>query len=524
MLGIQHLCSFYKTPMKYFFILLFAFASLKAVGQKHDHIWIAPLNGNLEEAKTIDFNAPSPMVEPIFPITDMTLTNASFCDKEGNLLFFSNGIWVKDKHGNILENGDSINAGNMADQHREYGYRVFNGAFFLPFPNDSNSCLLFHMFNEELPTVGYTYQKLLYTKIDRTANNGLGKVIEKNTPLLVGDETLGFHHASTVRHANGRDWWIILPNQLEPIYYRFLLSPNGIEGPEIQEIGYPPYQPIQYELVGINLFSQDGSKYIDHEMFKGEGFQVFDFDRCTGMLSNPIKVDYETGFEVSNGTSGIALSPSGRFAYMIYNRDYKYRLVQYDLSASDIEASEVLLSECPGPVSPYECSFVMPMLAPDNKIYIGAQIDTTSYHVIHYPDSLGLACDFEYGGFEIGKTPSFTPPYFPNYRLYDVPGSTCDTLGIDAPVGTVAVEEQEEKAALDIYPNPSSGEVHIRYGGLSGKDGQVEVFNLQGQRIKSLVLPMGGGEVQVRGLSPGIYFVRVLANGYVLNAGKVVVH
>ena len=510
--------------MKYFFILLFAFASLKAVGQKHDHIWIAPLQGNLEEAKIIDFNAPSPIVEPIFPITDMTLTNSSLCDKEGNLLFFSNGIWIRDRYGNILENGDSINAGNMADQHAGIGYRVHNGAFFLPFPNDSTLLLMFHMFKEQLPTVGTSIQKLLYTKIDRTANNGLGKVIEKNIPLLVGDETLGFHHASTVRHANGRDWWVIVPNQLEPVYYRFLLSPNGIEGHETQEIGFPPNQPIQYELLGFNLFSRDGTKYIDHEMFKGEGFQVFDFDRCTGLLSNPVKVENETGFEAGNGVSAIAFSPSGRFVYLTYNLNYKKRLVQYDLEAPNIEASEVLLSECSGPVSLQECSFTIPVLAPDNKIYIGSKIDSVAFHVIHQPDSLGLACDFEYGGFEIGKNPFSTSiPYFPNYRLYDVPGSPCDTLGIDAPVGTVAVEGQGVQAVLDIYPNPSSGEVHIRYE-LNGKNGTAEVFNLQGQRIKSLVLPMGGEEVQVRGLSPGIYFVRVLANGYVLNAGKVVVH
>ena len=379
------------------------------------------------------------------------------------------------------------------------------------------------MFKEQLPTVGTSIQKLLYTKIDRTANNGLGKVIEKNIPLLVGDETLGFHHASAVRHANGRDWWIILPNQLEPIYYLFLLSPNGIEGPETQEIGFPPNQPIQYELFGISLFSQDGSKYIDHNMFKGEGFKVFDFDRCSGLLSNPVKVENETGFEASNATTGIAFSPSGRFVYMTYNLNYKKRLVQYDLEAPNIVASEVLLSECNGPVSHQECSFTIPVLAPDNKIYVGAKIDSVAYHIIHQPDSLGLACDFEYGGFEIGKDPSISPPYFPNYRLYDMPGSPCDTLGIDDPDGTVAVEEQGGKAELDIYPNPSSGEVNIRYG-LQGQKGRVEVFNLQGQQIRSADLSTKEDMVQVRGLNPGIYFIRVLINGSVQKTGKVVVH
>ena len=509
--------------MKYillFFVIAFA---LPISAQLNDHTWFISLPAY--GIAKIDFNYDPVQVHLMEQVSSFSFTNASFSDNDGNFLYHTNGLQVYNQLYEVMENGDSINAGNMADQHANIGYSVFRGAFFLPVPGDSSTCFMFHMFKEELPTVGYTNQKLLYTKIDRTANNGLGKVIEKNIPLLVGDETLGFHHASTVRHANGRDWWIVVPNQLEPIYYRFLLTPYGIERPETQEVGYPLNQPIlyPYDHLGINLFSQDGSRYIDYDTFKGEGFQLFDFDRCTGQLSNPIKIELDSGFSPNN-FGGAAFSPSGRFLYLVYRKDYKYRLVQYDIEAPDIETSEVLLSECPSPpISPYECSFALPVLAPDNKIYVGAKVDSTSYHIIHYPDSLGLACGFEFGGLEIGISPVSIPPYFPNYRLYDVPGSPCDTLGIDAPVGTVAMEEQREQAELDIYPNPSGGEVNIRYG-LSGKDGQVEVFNVQGQKVRGLGLPTGGDEVHISGLKAGIYFVRVLVDGYVQKTGKVVVH
>ena len=508
--------------MKYLLVLILTIISNQNFGQKNDYIWFISLSDTL--AAEIDFNEGLPVVTHKPSIFDISSTNASFSDDLGNLLFYTNGLQINNQLNGLVENGDSINAGFIANQITQGGYNVISGAFFLPYPEDSTKCILFHMFSEKLPTSTYFLEKLLYTIIDRSANNGLGKVIEKNVPLLIGDETSNFNHASTVRHANGRDWWILVPNLLEPKYYRFLLSPYGILGPEVQEIGFPIGQPVPFvsALHGLNLFSQDGSKYADYETMKGEGFQVFDFDRCTGLLGNPVKIGYEPGFENSN-FGGIAFSPSGRFVYMTYNLNNKLRLVQYDLEAPDIVASKVLLSECPGPVSPYECTFVIPVLAPDNKIYVVAKIDTVAYHIIHQPDSMGMACDFEYGGFEIGRHPFSYPPYFPNYRLYDVPGSTCDTLGIDAPVGTVAVEEEGEKAELDIYPNPSGGEVNIRYG-LSGKDGQVEVFNLQGQRVRSVVLSKTENALQVHDLQPGIYFVSLLVDGYVQKTGKVVVY
>jgi hypothetical protein len=239
-----------------------------------------------------------------------------------------------------MENGDSINAGMVASSYAN-GYPVSKGAFFLPKPGDSTTCYLFHMFLELTPS--YTLTKLLYTVIDRTANNGLGKVIEKNVPLLSGDAQLNFNHAVAVRHGNGRDWWIIVPHLMQPQYFRLLLTPEGISAPEVQEIGFkePTNDPNDYR--GTSLFSPDGTKYADYDFLTG--IQIFDFDRCTGLLSNPVKIDYQWDPLWNNGESGIAFSPSGRFLYMTRKKN-GFELVQYDLYAADIPASEVVIYAC----------------------------------------------------------------------------------------------------------------------------------------------------------------------------------
>lgn len=38
-------------------------------------------------------------------------SNTGMCDKEGNLLFYSNGCKVVNAKGEVMQNGDSINPG-----------------------------------------------------------------------------------------------------------------------------------------------------------------------------------------------------------------------------------------------------------------------------------------------------------------------------------------------------------------------------------------------------------------------------
>jgi hypothetical protein len=52
--------------------------------------------------------------KPALPVvqnvgTMMDAANASICDKDGNLLFYTNGSQVMTRHATLMENGDSIN-------------------------------------------------------------------------------------------------------------------------------------------------------------------------------------------------------------------------------------------------------------------------------------------------------------------------------------------------------------------------------------------------------------------------------
>jgi PKD domain len=254
--------------------------------------------------------------------------------------------------------------------------------------------------------------------IDQTGNNGLGAVIEKNI-LLVSD-TLANAGLTATKHANGRDWWIVVPEIVSNRYHTLLITQDTIFQLFSQPIGvvWPPFTDITSQAVFLN----DGSKYL---RFSDEvGLQIFDFDRCSGLFSNPelINFDFDEGY-----FSGLAASRSSRFVYV----SDRLNLYQYDLRSTDIESTKTIIDTYDNFTNPYACDFFNPQLAPDGKIYLGTWGGCKNLHVIKHPERKGLACDFQQHGITLNTFHVGGLPNNPNYRLGPLDGSPCDTLGID---------------------------------------------------------------------------------------------
>ncbi|MEZ4988226.1 MAG: hypothetical protein R2795_24895 [Saprospiraceae bacterium] len=63
----------------------------------------------------IDFNQNPPLFYDQTRPIRFDFTNASICDGEGQLLFYTNGISVANGNGQIMENGERINPGSFTD-------------------------------------------------------------------------------------------------------------------------------------------------------------------------------------------------------------------------------------------------------------------------------------------------------------------------------------------------------------------------------------------------------------------------
>ena len=199
--------------------------------------------------------------------------------------------------------------------------------------------------------------------------------------------------------------------------------------------------------LGQATFTSNGSMYIrTNDVILGEPFRVdiFDFDRCTGQLSNRrTKFLNYPGFGV-----GVAVSPDSRYLYVMRTT----KAFQYDLTANDIFATETLVAEWDGFISgiPYGSYFRFSQLAPDGRIY-AASSPTFHLHQINFPNRSGTNCDFKQHSINLTIYNRYTIPNFPNYRLGPVDGSSCDTLGINNnPLANFRWEHEDSLDLLNV--------------------------------------------------------------------------
>jgi len=534
----------------------------------------------------MDFNPNTPEVYLQPRPMDLSQTNASICDKEGNLLFYTNGIYIANAQHETMVNGDSINPGIWTSSYPS-GLPVSQGALILPIPESNTKYMLIHGLLDVIPGLGPIYSNIYYSVIDMSLDNGLGAVTQKNIEILAGELHSG--KITAVRHADGRDWWILIPEHDSNRYHRILLTSNGIELIQSQELGEPVISGI-----GQSVFSPDGSKYVRYDgvsISNGNYMNFYDFDRCSGLLSNQVQL---TVVDSSWGV-GVAISPNSRFAYF---SSFRY-VYQYDLWAQDIPGSLDTVAIYDGYVSPwpFASTFYLSQLGPDGKIYINTRDAGNVIHVIHAPDKKGEACNIEQHAIQLPTLNSFSIPNYPFFNLGPLDGSSCDFLGIDnlpkakfryeqdtidyltvgftdlsyyepatwqwdfgdnitsqdtSPVhtfmqdgtyevcltvsnqygedtfcrtlqlGTVGTGEEAPQVGVNVFPNPAREGVNITFTDYLPRDAKVVLYDAIGQRQKVQPLHTGWNTLLLAGLQKGLYFYEIREGDVLLKSGKLV--
>lgn len=421
---------------------------------------------------------------------DFARTNANITDDAGNLLFSTNGAYLANATGDTLMNGSGLNPSWYTSQYPE-GLHISQASLILPKPGDPGSYYLFHGTLDD--PVGQFAEHLYLTTIDMSLDAGMGGAVTKNQVLI--SDTLNVGKITAVRHANGRDWWVFCHKQPTNIFHRLLVTPFGISGPDQQSIGV-----IRFADIGQVCFSPDGSKFA-YYWGDGEDLEIFDFDRCTGLFSNPVHItinDYDQ-------MGGVAFSPNSRYLYVSSVMD----VYQYDTEAVDIAASMVHIATWDGfysPSPPFATLFDIAQLAPDGKVYIGTGNSTLHMHVIHDPDSAGLGCNIEQHGIPLPTYYGNSLPNHPNYHLGPIDGSVCDSLGINVGVPEAAVQE-----AVQAFPNPSAEGLFALQYTAQAMTGELTVFDAAGRQVLFERLPAWSTvhRVALPDAAPGLYHCRL---------------
>lgn len=387
-------------------------------------------------------------------------------DKDDNWFVYSNGSAICNKNNDTLVNGFGLSLVNNIFAYT--GLPI--PALCVLFPGDTvnNRHYIFHA--ESLMGTNFVYSpRLYYSVIAPLAANGQGEVISKNNIII--SDTLDAANILPVRHANGRDWWVIVKVSLTNKFYSILVTPDSVYAPNSFITQAPPSN-----LGGQACFTPDGRYYASFSNTASQ-LEIYDFDRCTGLLNN-----YKRKF-ITNKTAGFtSFSPNSRYLY-IASVD---TLWQFDMQAPNILASQTFIAKYDGFVDSTfnkQTAFWWHWLAPDGKIYIVSSGQARVLHVINNPDMPGLACNFQQHSVSIPTVNNWTTPTSINLALYQQPGSPCDTLGVG--ISKLKIKNEE----LTIFPNPSDGRFSVEYTP-QRVSGMLYIYDIAGKEVyKEYVSP-----------------------------------
>ena len=451
----------------------------------------------------IDFRNNTVRIDSLRLAEYFTFTNACICDEAGNLLFYTNGISICNRNDTLL-NGTGLNPCAFTDADSLDGLGIQQAAIFIPKPGSLRYYYLFHFSND---TLGNTRPgTIYYSLIDREGHTGQGEVIQKNVPILNGHILRG-GGMTACKHANGRDYWLIIGASVINRFYTFLITPNGILGPYTQNIG--PQFHFPYDNA-YSKFSQDGFKFVTGAI--ESLILVMDFDRCSGEFSNPITIFNNASLNSNVATSGctaVEFSPNNRFVYVSDN----VNLVQYDLWSDNIQDSAQIYLEDSS--TSFGIDFLQ--IAPNGKLYgstWGGGLP--ALHVINNPDLKGDSANFVYGGQPTFTINSINLPNLINYKLGPLIGSGCDTIN------TTINQPTTTNLQPRIIPNPANKYAYIEMG-MQGNY-TFELLNATGQ-IVDIKETKQVDIFDTEHLASGVYFVKVIdkPTGAELATKKVVV-
>ncbi|MDX1912121.1 MAG: hypothetical protein SFV22_11570 [Saprospiraceae bacterium] len=492
-----------KLTLTIFYILS---SSLLFCQAKYDHVWTIgsgkigispdsiPSGGVL-----MDFNATPPALT--LHNYNIRRPTAFISDKNGQLLAYTNGCAILNREHQIMANGDTLNPGVVYDEfcNPNGDYPLWQPCLFLPHPEHDSLFYLFHLRADDWL---WNPMNLLYSVIDATGDGGKGAVIAKNTSVLSDSIYLG-NYVHATRHGNGRDWWIVSPRRIEYDMHVSLFSPEGVVYQGMQEFDLPKIDSTC--CISQQGFSTDGSKYFRNTF---EGLTIYNFDRCTGLFSDPAYLDWDS---LPFGGGGMVTSPNNRFLYLSSGGE----LFQYDLWAPDLAASRLVVGTYDGTLAPFIANFFWMGRAPDGKIYMNSSYQTYVLHVIHHPDSLGMACHFEQHADTLPALNSIKFPNMVNYRL-----------GPLDPPCSVTTGEALPAASVRAYPNPANGQFTLEWGAALPGAKRLLWYDATGRCIGEAGVEAGAAShtQSTRHWPPGLYFWSLRSEqGRNVAAGRVVV-
>ncbi len=394
---------------------------------------------------------------------------SAISDKQGALLFYTDGITIFDKDGKPMRwktPADSIAAGGKLGG----SGNSTQSALIVPQPSCRGCETVYYVF-----TTNDTTRQLSYSIVDMRGNRGKGAIVEANVSL---------HRPSTqritsVQNPKDSTYWVVTRDSGTNGYRFYKVTKNGVIETGVKNFGKPDTTAGQQK--GYIKFSNDGKKLAKVVPGPPRNYvEVYNFNDSTGAVTKPVIIDIGPAPPTAYG---VEFSPDGKNMFVSLTGDgtVPSRLVRYNVEKMDSAA--IVLTKITVDSTARE-KYGALQYAPDGKIYLAID-GSGSLGVINNPDSTSReGFDFVKNGLDLGGKksqlglPNFVqsliqPPSGPGISYSDTcfgtptrfsSGPICDplkdTYKWDFGDGTTSTEAQP----AHLYKAPGSYTVTLHQG------------------------------------------------------------
>lgn len=399
----------------------------------------------------------------------------------GEIIFYTNGCHIYDRHHQIVPGGELLNPGEIHDMVCDrYGYIAPLGASVVHFRTHPGLYFLIHVGVQNTIAHSVSYGPLYLTRLSYDAESGQVTVLSKNE-VLIDTEVDPYE---LVRHGNGNDWWLLTNEFGTATYHKILLTPHGPSVHETQAVGYDfPFPPCRWQR--SLTASPSGERLVRYN--SGCGAQLLTFDRCDGLLA-------EAGFSVLDykvrGGGGTAFSEDSDYLYL--TRWFHVTKIPFGNPPDTLRTSY-------RPPDGFGASFIHIFRDPYGRMYIAPHASEPYLHLIppgdNDPDTAMVALE----GLSLPRRIQRTIPHYPNYELGALIDSACDTLLSSASTEIPMVQQ------LSLYPNPATRSVTMEWN--TAGETTVLIYNAIGERMAQFRTTANRVNIDVKEWPTGMYWV-----------------
>lgn len=380
-------------PMRSTQVLLFLVVPLCSLGQGEDNNWFFGTSNLL-------FGNGNPVSIPTTSNMNAREGSASISDANGQLLFYTDGIEAWNRDYQLFPTWPStsfpqyILGGNQSSA---------QAALIVPKPASSRYYYVFTVAES-----GFGYGPARYSVVDMTLDGGKGDILPcaaarlwVDGPLLAIGDTSFHEKLTAVRHANGRDVWVIAHRWESNEFWVVPVTPCGVDTANVVVSAVGTFVGGFYNFPtcndrGMLVASPQGDRLaMCNEGPAGEAsLDLYDFDPATGIVSNPILLP--SPFPPYQGETwcyGASFSPNGQLLYV--SSWYHAPLLQFDVTlptAALIQASVVTVGTTAFQTGP-DRGFGHLRLGPDGRLYASIW-NTDRLAIVPDPDNPGIGCGF----------------------------------------------------------------------------------------------------------------------------------